>query len=315
MNLTKPERLKQGDTIGIVAPSMYIHNEQAVDRGLSFLKELGFQVDIGPNVYSKYENTTAPAAKRAEEIMAMFERTDIKVILCLTGGGAASEVLDLLDYDVIHKHPTIFLGQSDITHFHLALTARAKMMTLHGLELIWGFGAEQDNPIFKYNVDLNMKCCCSTKPLGVVPHHTSWKCWRPGKAEGRLVGGLVGIVTNLAMGEYWPPFDKTILFWEAFGGNAGKICKRFAALEADGLFQNITGMVIGKIVDGDGKDDEALKTELRKQILEITKEYELPIIANADFGHNGSFMPLPEGILARIDVAELKLEYLEPMVK
>ena len=33
MNLTKPERLRQGDTIGIVAPSMYIHDEQAVERG------------------------------------------------------------------------------------------------------------------------------------------------------------------------------------------------------------------------------------------------------------------------------------------
>ena len=69
------------------------------------------------------------------------------------------------------------------------------------------------------------------------------------------------------------------------------------------------------MVDGDGRDDEVLKADLREQILKITKEYELPIIANTDFGHNGSFMPLPEGILARIDTAELKLEYLESMVK
>ena len=56
------------------------------------------------------------------------------------------------------------------------------------------------------------------------------------------------------------------------------------------------------------------RLDIREIILEITKNYDFPIIANADFGHDITSMPMPEGILARMNAEELSFELIEPVV-
>jgi len=120
MDIVKPFALEQGDRIGIVAPSMHITDEKAVKNGIVALQGLGFRVELGPTVYSKYRNTTATPAERAKEIMDFFEDSKTITIICLVGGDTTSQVLELLDYNKINAHPKIFSGMSDIGHLHLA---------------------------------------------------------------------------------------------------------------------------------------------------------------------------------------------------
>ena len=55
----------------------------------------------------------------------------------------------------------------------------------------------------------------------------------------------------------------------------------------------------------------------------MSKEYSLksrkstvfPIIGNADFGHGGIFMPMPEGLSTEIDSEQLSIELVEPVVR
>ena len=56
MELVKPDALQTGDKIGIVAPSMHIINEEAVANGVATLQELGFRVEMGPTVRSRYRD-------------------------------------------------------------------------------------------------------------------------------------------------------------------------------------------------------------------------------------------------------------------
>jgi muramoyltetrapeptide carboxypeptidase len=169
MDLVKPFALEPGDKIGIVAPSMHITDEKAVKNGVEILQALGFRVEIGATVYSKYRNTTAIPAERAREIMDFFEDSETKAIVCLVGGDTTSQVLKLLDYNKINAHPKIFSGMSDIGHLHLALLARANLVSLYGLDLLYGFGADKDDPATKYNIDLFIKCCTQKEPLGKIP--------------------------------------------------------------------------------------------------------------------------------------------------
>ena len=74
-------------------------------------------------------------------------------------------------------------------------------------------------------------------------------------------------------------------------------------------------MVVGKLVGCEEKDYEGMLPNIKDLILEITKEYGFPIIGNADFGHAGTFMSMPEGILTEIDAEQLSLELVEPVVK
>jgi len=64
MELAKPLALRTGDKIGIVAPSMHSISDEAVQNGIATLQELGFRVEMGPTVHSKYRNSTAVVEDR-----------------------------------------------------------------------------------------------------------------------------------------------------------------------------------------------------------------------------------------------------------
>ena len=64
MELAKPLALRTGDKIGIVAPSMHSISDEAVQNGVATLREMGFSVETGPTVHSKYRNTIAVAEDR-----------------------------------------------------------------------------------------------------------------------------------------------------------------------------------------------------------------------------------------------------------
>ena len=315
MEIVKPAALKPGDKIGIVAPAMAINNDQAVENGISTLERLGFRVVLGPTVRSRYRNTTAPAGVRAAEIMQFFENPEISAIISLIGGDTSAQVLKLLDYDIIRRNPKIFSGMSDIGHLHLAFLARANLTALYGPDLTYGFGAPDSDPAKKYNLDLFLRCCTQKEPLGRIPAFTQWECWRPGQASGHLIGGYLGAVTGLFRTQFWPSIEKDILFWETLETQPHEIERQMVIAEAAGLFNKVAGMVIGKLVDCDEKDYPGLLPDIRDIVLEITRDYRIPIIAGADFGHDITDMPMPEGIPARMDAAALTLELLEPMVK
>jgi len=315
MELVKPYALHTGDKIGIVAPSMHIVDEQAVENGIATLQELGFRVELGPTVKSKYRNSTAVPEDRTREIMDFFIDPETKAIICLIGGDTASQILKLLDYKTIRNNPKIFSGMSDIGHLNLAFLARAGLVSIYGPDLTFGFGADKNEPATKYNLNLFIKCCTLKEPLGKLPAFTQWECWRSGKARGRLVGGYLGAITSLYRTSYWPSMENSILFWEALWTQPHEIERQFTIAEAEGMFDTVTGMVVGKLVGCEEKDYEGLLPDVRELILEITKNYGFPIIGNADFGHAGSFMSMPEGILAQMDAEALSIELIEPTVK
>ena len=178
MELVKPYALQPGDRIGIVAPSMHIIDENAVENGIAILEELGFAVELGPTVRSKYRNTTAVPEDRAGEIMHYFTDPATKAIVCLIGGDAASQILKLLDYETIRNNPKIFSGMSDIGHLNLAFLARAHMVSIYGPDLTFGFGANKDDPATRYNIDLFIKCCTRSEPLGKIPAFTQLEDYR-----------------------------------------------------------------------------------------------------------------------------------------
>lgn len=314
MELIKPFALQKGDKVGIVAPSTHIIDEEAVRNGISTLQELGFNVEVGPTVHSKYRNSTAVAEDRAREMMKFFTDPDTRAIICLIGGDTAVQLLKLLDYETIRKNPKLFSGMSDIGHLSLALLARAGLVSIYGLDLTFGFGYP-NNPATRYNIELFLKCCTRPEPPGKMPAFTQWECWRPGKARGRLIGGYIGAISLLYRTSYWPLIEDNILFWEALQTQPHDIERQFTLFETEGMFDTVAGMVVGKLVGCEEKDYEGMLPDIREIILEITKGYEFPIIGNTDFGHDGTFMTMPEGLLTEIDAEQLSIELVEPVVR
>jgi hypothetical protein len=65
-----------------------------------------------------------------------------------------------------------------------------------------------------------------TEAIGALPASPSWECWRAGRAEGRLIGGVINRIvlaqaTRFALPLEW--FDGAVLFWEEMGGLASHV--------------------------------------------------------------------------------------------
>src|SRR5579884_3800445 len=130
-HILKPPPLRRGDTIGIVAPASNIQREM-LDAGVARLLELGYEVALGESVYRQDLYFAGSAGDRARDLMQMFNRPDVRAIVCARGGYGSNYLLPLLDLEVIHRHPKIFLGYSDLTSLLTWINDETGMVTFHG---------------------------------------------------------------------------------------------------------------------------------------------------------------------------------------
>ena len=82
-----PEKLKIGDTIGVIAPAGPIINEKVeeVKKAKAMIEKLGFKVKLSKNLFSNTNGYSATAKEKAEDINEMFKDNDVKMIWKLIG--------------------------------------------------------------------------------------------------------------------------------------------------------------------------------------------------------------------------------------
>ncbi|MFA5368751.1 MAG: LD-carboxypeptidase [Candidatus Paceibacterota bacterium] len=74
--MLKPERLKRGDVIGIIAPSRPI-KEKEILPCIKILEDRGFKVKLGKNLYKKSYYSAGDAKERASDLNAIFKDNNI----------------------------------------------------------------------------------------------------------------------------------------------------------------------------------------------------------------------------------------------
>ena len=129
-----PKTLKVGDTIGVVAPSNPIIDEniEEMERARKIIEEKGFKVKYSKNLFSNTNGYSASAKEKAEDINSMFEDKEVKMIWCAKGGENSNSVFDYLDYEMIKKNPKIICGFSDITSITNIISAKTGLVTFSG---------------------------------------------------------------------------------------------------------------------------------------------------------------------------------------
>ena len=144
--LIKPERLRFGDVVGVVAPASAPSAPEATDRELAALARLGFQPRLAPNARKRLGFLAGTDKERAEDLMDMFTDSEVKAIFCLRGGYGSARILPLLDYGTIRRHPKILVGFSDITSLLCALLTHAKLVSFHGPTLNTNLTSDRPSP-------------------------------------------------------------------------------------------------------------------------------------------------------------------------
>lgn len=101
--------LKEGDTIGILAPAAH-GGMTDYNRSIELLESLGYKVKLAPSVTDDYGYLAGSDEERAKDLNDFFKDDSVKAIVCLRGGYGSARLLDKLDYDMIAHHPKMLIG-------------------------------------------------------------------------------------------------------------------------------------------------------------------------------------------------------------
>src|SRR5438105_4581337 len=110
----KPPALRPGDTVGIVAPGSPIKRDLLL-AGCEGLRRLGYNPVYQDSIFERDLYFAGSAHRRARELEEMFERDDVRAIVCARGGYGTNYLLQEFDLAKLKRHPKIFAGYSDVT--------------------------------------------------------------------------------------------------------------------------------------------------------------------------------------------------------
>ncbi len=295
----KPRRLSPGDTIGVVAPAGRVEPAD-LHRGVLRLEQLGFKVIVGRHVEKRHRYFAGRDPDRAADLQAMFEKSDIRAVLCARGGSGTARLLRFLDRDRLSAVPKIFLGCSDITTLLLYLSRSFGWVTFHGPMVATQFG-KGPSPAMDENF---------IKVLGGGTVEMSFpgvRTLRDGRAEGILTGGCLTLICTTMGTPYEIETTDKILFIEDIDEAPYRIDRMLSYLKGLGKFDQVRGVVFGQMP----RCQPELLSEI---ILEIFDESPVPVLFGFPSGHGESIATLPFGISVQIDGSTGSLRMLEPAV-
>lgn len=303
-----PERLKKGDTIGVIAPSNPIigENIEELEQARKIVEKDGFKVKYSKNIFSNTNGYSATAKEKAEDINEMFADKEVKMIWCAKGGNNSNSVFEYLDYELIKQNPKILCGYSDITSLTNMITRKTGLVTFSGTNFKTIATDETD---YSYKEALKRFVDGS---LEIGQAGEKYYTLQEGIVEGELIGGNLSLTRGMVSGKYSIDFTDKILFLEELGFETGPaLASHFLYyMKQNGVFDKIRGLWIGNYEHESG-------IALEKIIMDVLgDEYKFPIIKSNNFGHIETKTVIPIGTKAKIDTTkDIKIELIENCIQ
>lgn len=303
-----PNKLKKGDTIGVVAPSNPIvgDNVEEIMRAKEKVEKDGFKVEFSKNLFSNTNGYSSTAKEKAEDLNYMFSNKEIKMIWCAKGGENSNSTFEYLDYDIIRKNPKIICGYSDITSLTNIITAKTGVVTFSGTNFKT---IATDETEYSLNEVLNRLANASLEFGNTLE---GYKTIKDGMAEGKLIGGNLSLTRAMVAGKYNIDFADKILFLEELGLETGPalVSNYLYFMKQNEIFKKIKGIWLGNYTHESGITLEKILIDT------IGDEFKGPIIKSENFGHIENKTVIPIGINAKINTSEkIKIKILEKCVK
>ncbi len=308
------KKLTSGSKIGFVTPSEFIPKKkyEKIEKAIGLFHSLGLEI-----IWSQYSKTvdkwnvsSSSAQNRADDINTFFSDNNIDLIWAVRGGDTANEVIPYLDYELIQNNPKPFLGLSDISVILNAIYTQTGIFTFHASGPGVGNGEEYFGSDYTKN-EFKKRFFEGSKRISKYSDRTSI---RGGKAEGKLVGGNIRCLMKLAGTIYMPDFHNSILMLESLKSEPKHIVYLITQMKQMGIFDEINGLILGNFYQFDEigqKDGEGKNLLAEDIILELTKEYDFPILKVNEFGHKIPNTFLPVGANVRLDATNLEYSIID----
>ncbi|MGA7156383.1 MAG: LD-carboxypeptidase [Acidobacteriaceae bacterium] len=287
--------LHVGDKVAIVSPAASA-DPSKINRGCERLRARGYQPVVMPHAKARgplyYAGTIE---QRLSDLHAAFADPSIKAILCTRGGWGSAELLPLLDKDLIHSNPKLFVGYSDYTSLHVWLWNECRLHTVYGpmVAADWSLDHGEDDRTWSV----------------VMDGHRNWsvgpsdglRVLREGpSAEGRLLGGCLAII-EAGLGTPWALRidEPCVLFLEDINVKPYQWDRMLQHLRWAGLMQHVTAIVLGDMTANVKPEEMPL---LESACLHALRDVPGPVLIGLRSGHViGGNRSLPLGTWVSVD--------------
>ena len=289
--MVKFQKLKVGDTIGIVSPASG-DSADVINYNISSFKNLGFKIKEGKYLRRKNDYLAASDKERAEDLMEMFKDKEVKAIVAYRGGYGCIRMLPYLDMGVIKRNPKILCGYSDLTVLLNYLSQKTGLITFHGPMINSKISSDEitKNSFLSLLTDESNLINISTKDFKVENKELF---------RGILCGGNLTMICSTLGTPYEINTRNKILMIEDVNEENYAIDRYLMQLKLSGKLDSCRAFLIGYFTPYNPK---TINT-----ILSILLPYKKPIIYNIPFGHDYPNITLPIGSSILFDAAKDKL--------
>jgi len=297
------------------------------------LREKGFRLLAGSLNGKSDFYRSGSIQDRAAELNGLIHNPDVKCIISTIGGMNSNSLLPYIDYAQLIRTPKIIIGYSDVTAILLGIYAQTGLVTYYGPALAASFGEFPPFVDWTYNYfsDMLADPCAVPYTLPTPPFWTEefipWEGQErakaqsentlltvsPGKACGRLIGGNLDTMTGIWGSPYMPTIAQgDILLIEDGGHFIYTIERSFALLKASGVFDRVSGIILGK---HEGFKDCGTGRKPYEVLLEVIGEPKCPILAEFDCAHTHPMLTVPIGCRVSLDADVQTVTLMEPWVR
>jgi muramoyltetrapeptide carboxypeptidase len=307
-DLIKPPKLQIGQTVGLFAPGGYVTPQQ-IQLAKDNMQKLGFEVKLAKHLEARWGGYAGTIEQRAESFHDLYFDNSVSALWAVRGGSGTIGILPELQYAKMAKNPKAIIGYSDITALHLALLAKANMISFHAPVASSSF------------LPFTVACLQAVlmKPQNGLTlnlfddHRLGATSLQSGVAKGRLIGGNLSLVSALTGTSFLPPLDNALLFLEDTAEPPYKIDRMLHQLFLHCPANRLAGLLLGIFSKSDPPDADPSLT-LQQVIQNHIARAALPSSYGLSFGHIAPQWTLPVGAMARFDSAAGSITLLEAVV-
>ena len=280
--MISPPLLQAGDRVALVAPAGKME-PAALQSFYDTLDAWGLQVEAGKHLFAGSSYLAAPDHQRLADLQRAFDNPDIKAVFCARGGYGSGRLLPALDYKNLLQHPKWLIGFSDITALLMALENKG-LAAIHGPVGTTFGGADQEVLQALYELLFKGSTRLQTTEATAI---------KAGEVQAPVTGGNLALVTDSLATPAEVDTRGKILILEEVGEPLYRIDRMLQQLKRAGKLAPLAGLLIGKVTAI--PTDSTFDYSLKEIIVQLTTEYDYPVVMDFPVGHVSGNYPFVTG--------------------
>lgn len=294
-NTLFPPVLRQGDTIGVIAPAGQPAGWDRFTRGVAILQEMGFQVKFPRELWPGQDFLADTDDNRGREFNLLYNDPEVKALIALRGGYGSIRMLDRIDLELIRYQAKPIIGFSDITILQNYLYARTGLVSFHGpVATSLADGSRETLERLYHSLTGQWSLPIAAKDVEILQ--------KGAKVTAPIVGGNLASLVTLLGTPYDFRWDGLIVFLEDVNEPPYKVDRMLTQLKLAGKLDNLAGLILGDFSFSQHSQAEKMTylERIWNRALELVAGRDMPVWGNFPTGHCARNLTIPLGAFAEM---------------